>query len=97
MGEAADFTADQEMIDLVNSCAVQVPGLKVVDHPLNFGGSEDATILCRRVQAHGGKASYFMWGTDRPAAHHAARFDVVEADMDNAFALWQKILPAILK
>ena len=71
MGEAVDLTADQELIDILNESGREV-GLKVLDKPLNFGGSEDATILARRVQAHGGKAAFFVWGSDRPSGHHSA-------------------------
>ena len=46
--------------------------------PMNFGGSEDATILARRVQAHGGKAAFFVLGADRPSGHHTAKFDIDE-------------------
>ena len=66
MGEAVDLTADQELVDILNAAGRATPGITVVDKALNFGGSEDATILARRVQAHGGKAAFFLWGSDRP-------------------------------
>ena len=96
MGEAVDLTADQELIDILNESGREV-GLKVLDKPLNFGGSEDATILARRVQAHGGKAAFFVWGSDRPSGHHSALFDIQEKDMAPAFDLWTHVLPKILK
>ena len=96
MGEAVDLTADQELIDILNESGREV-GLKVLDKPLNFGGSEDATILARRVQAHGGKAAFFVWGSDRPSGHHSALFDIQEKDMAPAFDLWTHVLPKVLK
>ena len=57
MGEAVDLTADQELVDILNAAGRATPGITVVDKALNFGGSEDATILARRVQAHGGTSS----------------------------------------
>lgn len=97
MGEAVDLTADKELTDKLNEAGHAVAGLKVVDTPVNFGGSEDATILCRRVQAHGGKAAFFVWGSNRPSGHHTALFDINEADFDNGLAVWENILPMLMK
>ncbi|MDY6010138.1 MAG: amidohydrolase [Duodenibacillus sp.] len=96
MGEAVDLTSDKELVDVLNCCAGQIEGLKVLDKPNNFGGSEDATILCRRVQAKGGKAAFFVWGSNRPSGHHTATFDICESDMDVALTLWTKVIPAVL-
>lgn len=96
MGEAVDLHSDRELTDLLNMSGKEV-GLKVLDKPLNFGGSEDATILARRVQSHGGKAAFFVWGSDRPSGHHSALFDINEKDMDKGFELWTHVLPKILK
>ncbi len=97
MGEAVDLTADQELVDILNAVGRATPGITVVDKALNFGGSEDATILARRVQAHGGKAAFFLWGSDRPSGHHTSTFDIKESDLDPALEVWTHIIPAILK
>ena len=97
MGEAVDLTADQELVDILNAAGKATPGITVVDKALNFGGSEDATILARRVQAHGGKAAFFLWGSDRPSGHHTATFDVKESDLDPALEVWTHIIPSIMK
>ncbi len=97
MGEAVDLNADQELVDILNKCGREVEGLTVVDKPLNFGGSEDATILARRVQEHGGKAAFFLWGSDRPSGHHTATFDVKESDFVKSLELWTKVIPTIMK
>lgn len=97
MGEAVDLTADQELVDILNAAGRATPGITVVDKVLNFGGSEDATILARRVQAHGGKAAFFLWGSDRPSGHHTSTFDIKESDLDPALEVWTHIIPAILK
>ena len=96
MGEAVDLESDAVLLDILNAQGRAI-GMKVVDSPLNFGGSEDATILARRVQGHGGKAAFFLWGSDRPSGHHSPRFDIVEADMDKAFELWTLVIPDVLK
>lgn len=97
MGEAVDLTADQELVDILNAAGRATPGITVVDNALNFGGSEDATILARRVQAHGGKAAFFLWGSDRPSGHHTSTFDIKESDLDPALEVWTHIIPAIMK
>lgn len=97
MGEAVDLTADQELVDILNAAGRATPGITVVDKALNFGGSEDATILARRVQAHDGKAAFFLWGSDRPSGHHTSTFDIKESDLDPALEVWTHIIPAILK
>lgn len=97
MGEAVDLTADQELVDILNAAGRATPGITVVDKALNFGGSEDATILACRVQAHGGKAAFFLWGSDRPSGHHTSTFDIKESDLDPALEVWTHIIPAILK
>lgn len=95
MGAAVDLESDACLTELLNEKG-RALGLNVLDKPLNFGGSEDATILARRVQGHGGKAAFFLWGSDRPSGHHSPGFDFVEADMDKAFALWTQVVPAVL-
>lgn len=40
-------------------------------------GSEDCTILMRRVVAHGGRAAYLLIGADQNG-HHRADFDIVD-------------------
>ena len=97
MGEAVDLTADKELVEILNAAGKATPGITVVEKPLNFGGSEDATILAKRVQSHGGKAAFFLWGSDRPSGHHTATFDIKESDMDPALEVWTHIIPAILK
>ena len=87
MGEAVDLTADQELVNILNAAGRATPGITV----------EDATILARRVQAHGGKAAFFLWGSDRPSGHHTATFDIKESDLDPALEVWTHIIPSILK
>ncbi len=96
MGEAVDLTNDPELVAVLKAAGEAVPGLKVCEEPMNFGGSEDATILARRVQAHGGKAAFFVLGSDRPSGHHTARFDIKEKDLDTGLAVWANVIGRIL-
>jgi aminobenzoyl-glutamate utilization protein A len=81
MGEAVDLTCDDEMIEHVMAVAKENPAIKEVLRTKPFNGSEDATILARRVQAHGGKAVFFVIGADRTAGHHQAEFDFDEKQL----------------
>ena len=49
MGEAVDLTNDQALVDVLTQAGNAVEGMNVRKDPMNFGGSEDATILARRV------------------------------------------------
>ncbi|EBY2753790.1 amidohydrolase [Salmonella enterica subsp. enterica serovar Morehead] len=79
MGEATDLHNDMELVDLVSRVARDEVGLSLREGI--FGGSEDATLLVRRVQEHGGKAIYFVLGSDICAGHHEASFDFDESSL----------------
>jgi aminobenzoyl-glutamate utilization protein A len=81
MGEAVDFTGDEEMIDHVVAVAKSLPEVREAARTKLFGGSEDATILARRVQARGGKAVFFVIGADLKAGHHQEKFDFDERQL----------------
>lgn len=61
-----------------------------------FGESEDATILAKRVQRHGGKSLYFVVDADRTAGHHQAKFDFDEKEMLTAYKLYTGCLSSLL-
>lgn len=95
MGEAVDLTNDQELIDTLASVVGQHGELTAVaTRP--FGGSEDATILAKRVQRHGGKSLYFVVGADRTAGHHQANFDFDEKQMLTAYQLYTGCLVSLM-
>lgn len=96
MGEAVDLTNDEELVDVLTKAGEAVEGMTVRKDPMNFGGSEDATILARRVQAHGGKAALFVIGANRPSGHHTSKFDIDEKALDQGFAVWTNAVKEIL-
>ena len=97
MGEAVDLTNDPELVKVLTEAVGNVEGMTARQDPMNFGGSEDATILARRVQAHGGKAAFFVLGAARPSGHHAAKFDIDEKALDKGLAVWANAIKLILK
>jgi len=87
MGEAVDLVNDAALVDVIADVAASIPSIVKVTATANFGGSEDATILARRVQARGGQAAYIVIGSRRPAGHHQAEFDIDEPSLAIGFEL----------
>ena len=96
MGEAVDLTNDDELVDVLREAAGAVEGINVREDAMNFGGSEDATIIARRVQAHGGKAAFFVLGADRPSGHHTAKFDIDENAVKQGLNVWANAVERVL-
>jgi aminobenzoyl-glutamate utilization protein A len=67
--------------ELIGNVAWEVDGVDRVVSSEEFGVSEDATYLMRRVQDAGGLASYVLVGTDHPTSHHTPTFDVDEESL----------------
>jgi len=57
----------------VTEVAEGVDGIDTVLPAADFGASEDATFLMKRVQEEGGLATYLIVGTDHPTSHHTRR------------------------
>lgn len=56
MGEAVDFVPDAEAQALAAEAAAAAPYVEKVSPTMNFNGSDDATILIKRVQATAARA-----------------------------------------
>ncbi|MBV7387267.1 amidohydrolase [Pasteurellaceae bacterium TAE3-ERU1] len=97
MGEAVDLKNDAQLVEWLSEIAAQTPGVKNVvgEHP--FNGSEDATILGQRVQAHGGQAIYFIIGADRTAGHHQGEFDFDEQQLLTGFHLYTALVAKLMR
>lgn len=95
MGEAVDLVNDQELVDLLTEVVAENPDLTCIPQR-SFGGSEDATILAKRVQNQGGKAIYFVVGADLQAGHHQAKFDFDEKQLATAAELYIGCLKKLL-
>lgn len=75
MGDAAVFEADDECVQTLMDSARAVDGVTSVTEYTTTGGSEDASILSKRVRDHGGLAGFFIFGCDHHG-HHRADFDI---------------------
>ena len=95
MGAACDMKNDPDMIDALREVAKGIPEIKTITEKANFGGSEDASLLARRVKDHGGKVVFFVNGADREAGHHQFNFDVNEEALDTGFKMFAGMVKKI--
>lgn len=79
VGEAVTYRGDEEAIALVFDAARAVPGVVKVSDMNAKVGSEDCTMLIRRVQAHGGKAAFFYYGCNHHG-HHRRDFCIQDTE-----------------
>lgn len=96
MGRNFGAANDPEAAGLVAAVAARTEGIREV---LPFGrmdGCDDATTMIRRVQARGGKGTYFIIGSDLANVHHAVDFDIDEAALDHGVRLFAGIAEAAL-
>ena len=94
-GEATEFKPDQKAIDLVYEAAVPLVGedhVRKLDLKL---GSEDCTVMLRRVQQHGGIGTFIILGCKTAAGHHQRLFDFDEKIIDIAVNLYQRLIPLV--
>ena len=96
MGAACDMTNDPEMVDMLREVAKTIPEYTQIVERKNFGGSEDASLLAKRVKDHGGKVAFFVNGANRPAGHHQFNFDVNEEAMDTGFRMFVGMVGKIM-
>ena len=73
MGEAVTYKGDEQAVEAVKTASSSVQGVESVVDMNAKVGSEDCTMLIRRVQEHGGKAAFFYYGCNHPG-HHRADF-----------------------
>ncbi len=92
-GEATEFKPDPEAIKDAEEAAIKTVGKENVQK-LNLKlGSEDATILLKRVQQHGGKGTFVVFGADLTAGHHQKKFDFDEQVLKIAVEFYMNLLP----
>jgi aminobenzoyl-glutamate utilization protein A len=79
IGSVTTARADLSAAEAVTA-AGRAAGLRVVEPAADSAvASDDATALMRRVQAHGGAATYVGLGADLAGPHHTPGFDFDEA------------------
>lgn len=91
MGEAVDFVPDAEAQQYANEAAAQAPYVERVSPTMNFNGSDDATILIKRVQARGGQGAYIVVGSKLAAGHHQAAFEIEEKRLFTIYSIYRNL------
>ncbi|OLN27878.1 amidohydrolase [Desulfosporosinus metallidurans] len=72
-----------DLIKLGLKVAENLPSVQEAIPEIPFNGSEDVTLMMERVQNHGGKALYVLFGTPIFGGHHSSTFDVDEEVIRN--------------
>lgn len=91
VGRAYTLEADEVLIERVCTVAERLGIFRRVERCIDFGASEDFTVLADRVKSHGGRAGYLLLGTALAGGHHTDRFDFDE----DALVLGAALLTAL--
>ncbi|MBG3089439.1 amidohydrolase [Proteus cibarius] len=94
-GEATNFRNDREMIDIMQGVVDTHPNLLNIVLPL--GGSEDVSLMVRRVQEKKGKAIFFLLGADQSDGHHKEKFDIDEEALSIGLTLFTEGILSLLE
>lgn len=74
-GEATILMASDRLGRLIREVAADVPGVTRISDGTRVSGSEDVTMLIRRVTERGGEGAFFLYGCEHHG-HHRADFDI---------------------
>lgn len=86
-GEAEAYQCDPEVVEMLLDAAAEIPEVESARAFATNRGSEDCSMLAKRVREKGGKAGFFCWGC-RHNGHHRSDFDVQdEASMPIGFKM----------
>lgn len=96
VGEATDFVPDDSIAQLITVCAHRARNcVKVIPtHPYN--GSDDGTLMIKRVQEKGGRAGYFMVGAALSDDHTYAAIDFDEKYLLTLYDTYAQLLVALI-
>ena len=97
VGQTVSPQQDQDACAAVMAVAKQTPGVEKVLPEFRATGGEDAPFLMRRVQANGGKACYFLIGSDLTDFHHTVHFDFDEASIATGVRLFAGLAEHVSK
>ena len=82
MGEASVYECDPELNEMLLEAAKTVPEVKSAKFFTTSRGSEDCSMLAKRVREKGGKASFLCWGCNHHG-HHRPDFDIQDKESMN--------------
>ena len=97
-GHSISAECDEEMIERVKRVGMATEGItKVHDYMDMHGGGEDVTFLMKKVQEHGGKATFMWIGADTTAPLHDSLFSLNEDVLPLAVRLYSNLVYDINK
>ena len=91
-GEATEFKPDAEAVAIAEKAGAETVGADKVKRLDLKLGSEDCTIMLKRVQEHGGKGTFIVFGSKIAAGHHQALFDFDEQVLQIATDFYANLL-----
>ena len=91
-GQTYDFKTDPEAADMVRKACAGVPNITKITEHMDFGGSEDGSILAKCVQSHGGKCAYIILGSALKDDHHRNHFDFEEKHLISLFDIYRNLV-----
>lgn len=98
MGGAESSRSDNLLIDIIKRIGNNIEDInEIVDKSVDFGGSEDFSYMMNKVQNQGGKAMYFIIGSNIKADHHNGKFDFIEEDLVTGVKLYSVLVSELLK
>lgn len=92
VGEAATLVADEKLTADLTDIAKHIPFIHSVDRYDDVKGSEDCTMIGRKVRAHGGRMGFFMFGCNQNG-HHRGDFAIQdEESLPEGFEMFAQFL-----
>ena len=96
VGEAVDFIPDDSITQFVTVCARRARYCRKIGPTMPYNGSDDGTLLMRRVQESGGRAGYFMVGAALPEHTGEAAVDFDERALVTLYDTYAHLITAFL-
>lgn len=92
VGQATTLNADPDISNELEQIAEGIPFIHKVMPRDDISGSEDCTLIGRRVQAHGGKFGFFIFGCNEHG-HHKGDFCIQDSEsLPEAFEMDARFL-----
>lgn len=92
MGEAVDYVPDDAITQMITVCARRARYAERVVTSVPLNGSDDATLMIRRVQSRGGQAGYFLVGAGFDAMHEHAAIDFQERYLLTLYDMYANLI-----
>ena len=78
LGEIPAAQSDDAIMEVVQRAAEKTPWFEKIYFEGSVGGTDDASVMMKKVQENGGIATYIGIGTDTTQPLHNAEFDLDE-------------------